>query len=104
LHAIGFNHEHNSPGRDRYVSIQWNNIENGTESQFEELCAEKYWGYGAPYDYDSIMHYEKDAFSINGQDTIITLNGAAIGQVKGLSQWDRYKINRMHDCPVHFCI
>ena len=40
------------------------------------------------YDYASIMHYPRDAFSSNGQDTIVALGGQRIGQRDGLSAGD----------------
>ena len=43
---------------------------------------------GLQYDYGSVMHYGAYAFSRNDQPTIITLNGARIGQRNGLSSTD----------------
>jgi hypothetical protein len=40
------------------------------------------------YDYASIMHYPKDAFSRNGKDTIVPKDGQSIGQRVGLSAGD----------------
>jgi astacin len=100
LHAIGFAHQQNTPGRDSYVTINWGNIRSGYSSQFEEVSGSSYSSFGAPYDYGSIMHYGRTAFSANGQDTITTKNGAAIGQRDGLSNYDGFKVNKMHSCPT----
>jgi hypothetical protein len=100
LHAIGFDHQQNTPGRDSYVTIHYENIETGKEHNFDEDSASEYTAFGAPYDYGSVMHYPKDAFTKNGLDTIVVKNGAEIGQRDGLSQWDGYKVNKMHGCPT----
>ena len=52
---------------------------------------DKMWANTArlPYDYTSVMHYRANAFSINGQPTIIPRQqGARIGQRQGLSSTD----------------
>ena len=46
--------------------------------------------FNLPYDYESITHYNGDAFSKNGLDTIKTMNPKnqqIIGNVKKLSKW-----------------
>jgi len=100
LHAIGFDHQQNTPGRDQYVTINWGNIQSGQEHNFQEADGTRYTAFGAPYDYQSVMHYPKNAFSSNGGDTIYVKNGAAIGQRNGLSDWDGYKVKKMHGCPT----
>ena len=49
-----------------------------------------------PYDYGSIMHYPATAFSKNGQPTIVTKNGATIGQRQGLSPGDIAAVQSMY--------
>ncbi|KAF4530381.1 hypothetical protein B566_EDAN018503, partial [Ephemera danica] len=52
--------------------------------------------YGVPYDYGSVMHYGKDAFSKNGLDTIVPkYNWVTIGQHTHLSNSDITKIRQM---------
>jgi hypothetical protein len=58
-HVIGLVHEHQRPDRDKYITINYENIEFGVEDQFSTLPLE-YWAYDYtkyPYDYNSIMHY-----------------------------------------------
>lgn len=59
---------------------------------------------GTSYDYDSILHYYKDAFTVNGKNTIIPvpkyynkLN--TMGHALTLSPGDALRINRLYKCP-----
>jgi hypothetical protein len=84
-HAIGLWHEQSRADRNGFVTIHFANIQPGKRHNFEQhigidLCK---------YDYDSIMHYGRTAFSRNGQDTITPTNpNAQIGQRNGLSNTD----------------
>uniref|UniRef100_A0AAR2J3S5 Metalloendopeptidase n=1 Tax=Pygocentrus nattereri TaxID=42514 RepID=A0AAR2J3S5_PYGNA len=66
-HALGFYHEHTRSDRDRYVRINWANISPTMQYNFNK---ENTNNLNTPYDYSSVMHYGKTAFSINGQETI----------------------------------
>uniref|UniRef100_A0AAR2K6E6 Metalloendopeptidase n=1 Tax=Pygocentrus nattereri TaxID=42514 RepID=A0AAR2K6E6_PYGNA len=66
-HALGFYHEHTRNDRDYYVRINWANISPTLQYNFN---TENTNNLNTPYDYSSVMHYGKTAFSINGQDTI----------------------------------
>ena len=52
------------------------------------------------YDYGSVMHYEFNAFTVNGQPTIIpTRNSSAfIGQRVGMSPIDILEVQRYYQC------
>ncbi|XP_046980518.1 hatching enzyme 1.2-like [Schistocerca americana] len=94
MHALGFLHEQNRYERDKYVTINWQNIEPGRELNFKKSTKEETFAYGVKYDYNSVMHYSANAFSINGQPTIVP--AAKLGQRKGLSKGDLRKINGMY--------
>ena len=53
---------------------------------------------GNPYDYGSVMHYGRTAFSKNGRDTITPKNGASIGQRNGASNQDIIDMRLMYQC------
>ncbi|KAF2884815.1 hypothetical protein ILUMI_21348 [Ignelater luminosus] len=71
LHAAGFFHQQSAPERDDYVTILWQNILPGKESNFNKYSSNVVTSFGKKYDYDSIMHYDKYAFSSNGEPTIL---------------------------------
>lgn len=86
-HAVGLWHEQSREDRDLFVTIQWQNIQSGMAAQFNQHITDGD-DLGA-YDYGSIMHYPRTAFSSNGQDTIVPTDPAAvIGQRNGLSAGD----------------
>ena len=74
LHAAGFVHEHSRPDRDKFIKMNYENIEPGKEYAFIKYDSSLVYLVNIPYDYYSIMHYRNDAFSINGNPTIVPLN------------------------------
>ncbi|WP_372344913.1 Dot/Icm T4SS effector Zinc-dependent metalloprotease LegP [Streptomyces sp. KL116D] len=94
-HAVGLWHEQSREDRDRFVTIVWANITAGFEHNFDQHISDGD-DVGA-YDYGSIMHYPRDAFSKNGQDTVVpTVQGAGIGQRTGLSTDDVAAVHAMY--------
>ena len=61
-HALAFWHEQSRPDRDDYVQINWQNIEQDYEHNFD---MEGGAGTVGDYDFDSVMHYGECAFSTN---------------------------------------
>ena len=93
-HALGLWHEQSREDRDTHVRIVWANIEPGREHNFNQQIVDGD-DIGA-YDFGSIMHYGRRAFSRNNQDTIVPLGGQAIGQRNGLSAGDIAAIRAMY--------
>ncbi len=60
-HCVGFKHEHTRNDRDNYVVVMEDRIRPDKAGNFQKVSVDKYKDYGE-YDYDSIMHYNKDSF------------------------------------------
>jgi acylphosphatase len=93
-HAAGVWHEQSREDRDRFVRILWQNIQAGMEHNFNQHITDG--DDVGNYDFGSIMHYPRWAFSRNGQDTIQPLGDQEIGQRQGLSDGDVAAINLMY--------
>ena len=94
-HAVGLWHEQSREDRNGFVTINVANIESGMESQFDQHIVDGDDVGG--YDYGSIMHYPRTAFSKNGLETITPVQaGAQIGQRTALSAGDIAAINLMY--------
>ncbi|BCJ47812.1 hypothetical protein GCM10010168_21710 [Actinoplanes ianthinogenes] len=86
-HAVGLWHEQSREDRDLFVTINFQNIQPGMEHNFDQHITDGDDLGG--YDYGSIMHYPRTAFSVNGQETITPVDrNAQIGQRTGLSPGD----------------
>ena len=98
-HAVGLWHEQSREDRDLFVTIQWQNIQPGREHNFNQHISDGD-DIGA-YDYGSIMHYERHAFSRNGQETVTPTNPATaqIGQRTALSPGDLNAVASMYGAP-----
>jgi hypothetical protein len=94
-HAIGLWHEQSREDRDLFVTINWANIQSGMAAQFNQHITDGDDLGG--YDYGSIMHYPRKAFSKNNQDTIVPVDpNANIGQRDGLSPGDIAAVRQMY--------
>ncbi|XP_020514430.1 high choriolytic enzyme 1-like [Labrus bergylta] len=97
-HALGFQHEQSRSDRDNYVRINWENIDPQMAGNFHRESTNNL---NTPYDYSSIMHYGRTAFSIQyGKDSITPIPdpNVQIGQRKGMSYWDIMRINLLYSC------
>ncbi|XP_075463569.1 embryonic protein UVS.2-like [Ascaphus truei] len=99
-HALGFVHEHGRSDRDDYVTIMTQYISPGDLSSFTIQDSDNL---GLEYDYESVMHYARNAFSnTSGKDTIVPKADPSveIGQENGLSSLDISKINKLYQCDI----
>ncbi|XP_041962648.1 zinc metalloproteinase nas-33-like isoform X2 [Alosa sapidissima] len=97
LHALGFNHEHQRSDRDKYVRIHLENVQSGKERNFEQVDT---LNQNTPYDYSSVMHYHRAAFSKNGQATLVPIPNSSvpIGIAFSMSHNDFIRLNRLYEC------
>ncbi len=59
-HALGLWHEQSRGDRDRFVTVHLDNVRDGLEHNFDKHVSDGL-DIGS-YDYDSVMHYRRDAF------------------------------------------
>ncbi|XP_077982474.1 uncharacterized protein LOC144437416 [Glandiceps talaboti] len=99
MHTLGFFHEQMRRDRDNYVTIYWDNILDYYEGQFSKIY-EKSTTQGTPYDYDSIMHYNRKAFTKDGSPTIVAINdfNRKLGSTLSFSKWDFVELNGLYNC------
>ncbi|XP_075322629.1 meprin A subunit beta-like [Odontesthes bonariensis] len=101
LHALGFHHEQSRYDRDEFVTIVLDNVLEGTERNFRKVGSDERTTHGVPYDYWSVMHYIKNAFTNGNGPTIITKDPKfqdVIGQKLGISNRDVQELNLLYNC------
>ena len=96
-HALGFWHEQSRPDRDKYVTIHAQNIQPGTENNFEKKNKSDINSLGVSYDFNSIMHYYNGSFAINDTFTISSNEkGIPFGGAPVLSPLDIKQTNLLY--------
>jgi acylphosphatase len=112
-HAVGLFHEQSREDRDQYVKILWENIKDGIlpDGSYDPN-EDKRHNFNqhitdgddvGDYDYCSVMHYQLDEFTKNGQPTIQLLGSANCGYVVGqgnqLSAGDIAALRQLYPFP-----
>ncbi|KAF7687881.1 hypothetical protein HF521_013887 [Silurus meridionalis] len=95
LHALGFNHEQSRCDRDKHVKILFKNVIKGFVHNFDIRRTNNL---NTPYDYNSVMHYNRFAFTKNDKPTIIPIpdNNVPIGRATKMSYYDILRVNRLY--------
>ncbi|XP_026222150.1 high choriolytic enzyme 1-like [Anabas testudineus] len=96
LHALGFNHEHCRSDRDQHIKVLLENVIPGREYNFNKFNT---LNEETPYDYDSVMHYGRLAFSKdNVSPTMMATHSsnAVFGTATQMSQNDVDRINLLY--------
>ncbi|XP_076445894.1 uncharacterized protein LOC143283535 [Babylonia areolata] len=105
-HALGVWHEQARKDRDQYVRILEDNVSERFLKDFEKIKGRLSTSRGFPYDYTSVMHYSKFAFTRNGKPTIEVIGvgkklGLTVKQRGGLSTIDMAQLRDMYHCNLH---
>ncbi|XP_056017904.1 MAM and LDL-receptor class A domain-containing protein 2-like isoform X2 [Ostrea edulis] len=116
MHALGFWHEHTRPDRDKYIVVNFPNINASHVSDFTKMKPEDVTLLG-DYDYTSVMHYSpatfaKDKTSLKGRS--FTVNRTwdnpfpesqeyRIGQRDDLTTLDLQKLRKLYQCENKQC-
>jgi hypothetical protein len=99
-HTVGLWHEQSREDRGSHVTLHYENIIAGYEHNFNQHIADG--DDVGSYDYGSIMHYPRDAFSKNGLDTITPPAGVTLGQRTALSSDDVMGVVYMYGLGVPY--
>jgi len=100
-HALGFWHEQSRPDRNSYLRYYPQNVQSGMAHNFDLYTTGiVYWH---TYDVSSIMQYEWNAFSSNGQPTLTNLDGSTTNLVNAsqrtrMTVQDVESIQRYYGC------
>ncbi|XP_049835467.1 astacin-like metalloendopeptidase [Schistocerca gregaria] len=101
LHVLGLLHEQARPDRDDFVKIYWENMDKAYHPDFIKAKEPEFTTFGLPYDYSSIMHYPRTAFSKDGKlPTIVAKHNEdlELGQRKAPTDIDLQKIRKLYHC------
>uniref|UniRef100_A0A7N6ATV6 Metalloendopeptidase n=1 Tax=Anabas testudineus TaxID=64144 RepID=A0A7N6ATV6_ANATE len=96
IHALGFNHEQCRSDRDQHIKILLQNVIPGMAYNFDKINT---LNQGTPYDYNSVMHYGRLAFSKdNVSPTMVAIpnSNAVFGTATQMSQNDIDRINLLY--------
>jgi hypothetical protein len=100
MHALGFWHEQSRADRDTYITINYDNIWPGYESNFNIRQGSSTYG---PYDFCSVMHYGPTDFSWNNIDpTIVAKPGyeaaaTCMGNRTSMTAQDQAAVASLYD-------
>ncbi|XP_061509964.1 zinc metalloproteinase nas-13 [Anopheles gambiae] len=99
LHVLGLTHPQSRPDRDFYVLVEQDAIDTSLKKNLDKYQQGVIEDFGIPYDYESILHCQSDAFgsSASNRATVVPLVDVEIGQRNELSLKDVRKLNKMYD-------
>jgi hypothetical protein len=98
-HALTIAHEQcRKDAVPKYIMINKENIMKGYEDQFAQLGSRG--GDIGDFDFKSLMIYPPKAFSKNGKDTIVAVNGESFGQRENLSKRDIAGLDTIYQAEI----
>ncbi|EYC22523.1 hypothetical protein Y032_0017g3404 [Ancylostoma ceylanicum] len=101
-HALGLYHTMSRHDRDKYITVNLNNVKADWLDQFTKQTPETNENYGITYDYGSIMHYGGTSASFNKKPTMVpfdTVHQETLGS-PFVSFYDLLVLNNHYNCFV----
>ncbi|XP_066915928.1 high choriolytic enzyme 1-like [Clytia hemisphaerica] len=100
LHALGLGHTQQRGDRDRFMKIDWSNIQIGFEGNFRIPPLDYLDVLGEHFCYESVMMYGRRDFAIDRSKDVISTPGydGIIGQRVTWAKCDIDQINRYYHC------
>jgi len=103
MHALGFAHSQARSDRDTYIEVKTENVEEKYKHNFDKYLPHLISHYGLPFDFESIMLYPSNAFSKNGEMTIVARDKYKskqnlIGNRKEASAGDIAMLKKAYGC------
>uniref|UniRef100_A0A0K0E795 Zinc metalloproteinase n=1 Tax=Strongyloides stercoralis TaxID=6248 RepID=A0A0K0E795_STRER len=99
IHALGVDHEHSRIDRHKYLYFFPQNVDDEAMEDFDTVDCQDSQTLGMPYDYGSIMHYDRYAYSRNDRKTMTPkhpLYAQTIGHEESLSFLDIQTLNTFY--------
>jgi hypothetical protein len=102
-HVLGFFHEHERWDRDQYVTIHYENIKPGRESDYDWIPKTNWIVSSTTYDYRSIMHYrtcwaskcESECHDGDGSSPCVVIDPVGTQYDRVIGQWGDNKISAL---------
>ncbi|WKX88894.1 hypothetical protein Q1695_008491 [Nippostrongylus brasiliensis] len=101
VHVIELWHDQTRYDRDDYIAVNYNNVKDGQNHQFNKVKIGLSTTFDVPYEYRSLMHYRPIAFAKPGKTVIQTKDKSyqsIIGTAKHASPSDYLKVCLMYNC------
>ncbi|KAI3370984.1 hypothetical protein L3Q82_023633 [Scortum barcoo] len=96
LHTLGFDHEHCRSDRDQHIRVLKENVLKGHDYNFNKVNT---LNQETPYDYGSVMHYSRLAFSKDNYSPTMAAvpdSNIVFGVARKMSQNDIDRINLLY--------
>jgi len=103
MHAAGFEHEQSRIDRDKYITVNFDNVEDKQAHNFKKYDKDSFTDLGTKYDLCSLMHYDEYAFTKESGKKTIVLKRAnpckyTVGTAESFTKIDLLKINKLYKC------
>lgn len=99
LHALGFIHEHCRSDRDKYITLNYNNISDDQKPKFDienNIVSDTIIN-ATDYDHNSIMHYQSYLSDKNDKKVIELKDGSIIKNNDKLSDMDKKRLKMYYN-------